>query len=221
MKSTQLNRAMMLLLVSALLLALTPATAMKINKDEAKPAQKLTQQKIALKTMAQMWDNTTADDIQMKIMMADELISSCLDGSSNNASLNVSKNASEYANSTKKKDTESTKTNKSEMCKTQKTKLKEVHELLKTELKSYLKSIEEASDTFSQDKISKNGLTSAQLNPFTKASKMVQDLQALEKRYLNNIPEEPVFDKLSEQMSQILTWYEKYEKESNPAPQDD
>jgi len=92
---------------------------------------------MGLKTMAQMWDNSTADQIQMKLMMAEETISSCLDGSSSPASLNVSKNASEYANSNKKKD-DGKKSNESEKCKTQKGKLKEVHELLRQELKSYL-----------------------------------------------------------------------------------
>ena len=57
------------------------------------------------------------------------------------------------------------------------------------------------------------------MEPFTEASKLIQVLQKAEKRHLGGITEEPVFDKLTEQMSNILEWYEKYQKESNQKAQ--
>ena len=84
------------------------------------------------------------------------------------------------------------------MCKTQKAKLKEVHETIKVELGEYLDGIKESSDLFSQASITKNGLNSKQLEPFTQAGKLIGELQKAERRHLGKVTDEKVFDQLAE-----------------------
>ena len=54
------------------------------------------------------------------------------------------------------------------------------------------------------------------MEPFTLASKLVTELQKVETRHLGQPKLEPVFEQLTEKMSDVLEWYEEYEKASSP-----
>ena len=59
------------------------------------------------------------------------------------------------------------------------------------------------------------------MEPFSLASKLVTELQKAEVRHMDVAKAEPVFDKLTEEMSNVLEWYESYEKSSNVKVQED
>ena len=98
------------------------------------------------------------------------------------------------------------------MCMKEKKDLMNVHNEIKAEMADFLEVVKDGSDVFSQQSILKKGIKPSQMEPFSLASKLVSQLMKAETRHLDGARSEAVFDKLTEQMSDVLEWYEKYEE---------